>query len=302
MSTTDSDNNIATCANCGKGEENSDDLKACTACKMVKYCNRDCQVAHRPHHKKACKKRAKELHDEELFNQPPPREDCPICMLPLPTLHSGYKYRSCCGKTICSGCIHAVEKRDGGVGLCPFCRTPAPSAEGSIDLYKKRVEMKDAEAMYGLGCCYSHGQYGLPRDIDKALELWHRAAELGHARAYNNIGVTYNNGHGMERDMKKANQYYELAAIGGHIIARHNLGGNELQKGNYDRALKHFMVAAGGGHKNSLTAIQEMFKRGVATKEDYTQALRAYQAYLGEIKSPQRDEAAAADDRLLKYY
>ena len=44
-----------------------------------------------------------------------------------------------------------------------------------------------------------------------------------------------------------------------------------------------------------------MFKTGVATKDDYTQALRAYQAYLGEIKSVQRNEAAAADEE-FKYY
>ena len=28
-------------------------------------------------------KRAAELHDEKLFKQPPPMDDCPICMLPL---------------------------------------------------------------------------------------------------------------------------------------------------------------------------------------------------------------------------
>ena len=42
---------IDTCACCGK--EGSDGLKACMACKMVKYCNRDCQIAHRPQHKKS---------------------------------------------------------------------------------------------------------------------------------------------------------------------------------------------------------------------------------------------------------
>ena len=35
-----------TCANCSKGEECSGDLKSCTACKLVKYCNQDCQIAH----------------------------------------------------------------------------------------------------------------------------------------------------------------------------------------------------------------------------------------------------------------
>ena len=62
------------------------------------------------------------------------------------------------------------------------------------------------------------------------------------------------------------------------------------------------MIAAGGGMKQSLSAIQEMFKNGDATKEDYTQALRAYQEYLDEIKSPQRDEAATFSSEEYKYY
>ena len=53
---------ITLCANCGKGEESAGDLKSCTACKLVKYCNRDCQIAHRPQHKKECKKRAAEVY------------------------------------------------------------------------------------------------------------------------------------------------------------------------------------------------------------------------------------------------
>ena len=47
-SSTTTASSLPICANCGEGEESSGDLKACTACKMVKYCNRDCQIAHRP--------------------------------------------------------------------------------------------------------------------------------------------------------------------------------------------------------------------------------------------------------------
>ena len=57
---TSENNTSSTCANCGKGEDSSIKLKACAACKLVKYCNRECQIAHRPQHKKACKKRAAE--------------------------------------------------------------------------------------------------------------------------------------------------------------------------------------------------------------------------------------------------
>ena len=67
-------------------------------------------------------------------------------------------------------------------------------------------------------------------------------------------------------------------------------------------ALKHFMIAVeSGGSNKSVKMTQKMFTKGVVTKEDYTQALRGYQAYLGEIKSAQRDGAASFSDR-YKYY
>ena len=191
MSKSIDNNNMPTlCANCGKREESVGDLKACTACKMVKYCNRDCQIAHRPQHKKACKKRATELHDIKLFKQPP-NDECPICMLLLPSLDTGSKYKSCCGKRICSGYIHAVAIRDGGVGLCPFCRTPTPTLEEIVEQYKKRAEIDDAEAIRNLGVCYYNGSHGLPQDHAKVLELFHRAGELGNATSYYNIGNSY---------------------------------------------------------------------------------------------------------------
>ena len=45
-----------------------------------------------------------------------------------------------------------------------------------------------------------------------------------------------------------------------------------------------------------------MFMNGHATKDDYVKALRAYQAYLVEIKRPQRDESSAAFSDDYKYY
>ena len=33
------------------------------------------------------------VSDEDLFKKPPPLEDSPICMLQLPSLHTGSKYK-----------------------------------------------------------------------------------------------------------------------------------------------------------------------------------------------------------------
>ena len=133
---------ILLCANCGKSDESSGDLKACTACKLVKYCNRECQIAHRPQHKKACEKRAAELFDETLFKKPPPREECPICMLPPPLYDNstGTTFHTCCGKEICDGCEYAMAE-SGAKELCPFCRTPyAKSDKEEIKRLKKLME------------------------------------------------------------------------------------------------------------------------------------------------------------------
>ena len=94
----DATDDIILCAACGKKEDEDNNLKACTACKMVKYCNRDCQIAHRRQHKKACKKRAAAVQEEALFEQPPPNEDCPVCFL-----H--------CRHSESSGINHVVGKR-----------------------------------------------------------------------------------------------------------------------------------------------------------------------------------------------
>ena len=290
--------NTSTCANCGKGEDNGGDLKACTACKSVKYCNRDCQIAHRPQHKKACRKRAAELRDEVLFKEPPPLYgECPICFIRLPTMDNGKRYHECCGKIICSGCCHAdVYDNHGNIIVgkkCSFCRTPFPTTHDEANKrLKKRMEIGDGYAFCMMGSYSFYGHNGLPQNSAKAVECWHKAGKFG----YTILGTAYSNGWGVERDEKMARHYYELAAMEGNVGSRYNLGVSEYKAGNYDRALKHYMIAVRGGHTDLVKEIQRMYMDGHATKNHYANALRSHQAYLNEIKSDQRDKAAALYD------
>jgi len=186
---------------------------------------------------------------------------------------------------------------------CPFCRAPTPtSVKEAIRRSTKRVDFDDAIAMHNQGNYCRDGRNGFPQDIDKAFELWHRAAELGYAKSYYSIGYAYSNGRGVKSDMKKAVHYWEQAAMKGNVMARYNLGYIEFHKGNTNRAAKHWMIAVGAGGDDSLKEIKELYSNGQATKEDYMQALRIYQEFLGEIKSKQRDEAAAADEEEYRYY
>ena len=146
---------ISCCAECG--EEGVVNLKVCKACMLVKYCNANYQRNHWPKHKKPCKQRAAKLHDEALFKDPPPKEECPICFLPMPpklisciwislppvTILSSVlfiasvpiydfamanakvdteEYDECCGKSICRGCGYSVICI-GQNSICPFCNS-----------------------------------------------------------------------------------------------------------------------------------------------------------------------------------
>jgi len=300
-----SDISLSICANCSKEGANN----TCNKCKKVKYCNAACKKRHRHKHKKDCEeylshiaklreediKCAAELHDKELFKQPPTVEDdCPICLLRLPFLSTGSRYQTCCGKMICCGCIYA-GRMTGASKLCPFCRIPDPKTdELIIERLQKRIDAADADAVNTLAFFYTNGYFGLPQDHAKAFELRHRALNLGCFEACCNIAQAYKFGDGAEIDEKKANYYFELGAMKGYVNARLFLGLEEMVADNVDRALKHFMLAAKGGQNFALEQIKSLYLNGDATKDDYTKSLQAYQTYLDEIRSPQRDEAAAA--------
>ena len=291
MSSSTADTNIDECANCGKAESDDMKLKRCTACKMVRYCSRDCQVANWPQHEKACKKRAAEV-EEELFKDPPEREDCPICMLPLPIDPRHSMFQACCGKTLCLGCIHAQRKVDAS-SPCAFCRTPVPpTGKEFIDRLKKGTERKDGNSICQLAIYYKDGKYGLKKDSAKALRLFLDAGQHGCAHAYYIAGNFYKDGLCVKKDMKRAKHYWELGAIGGSSHARHNLGCSEGEARNHKRACKHFLISAKAGHKDSLDAIKMGVKHGFVTKHEYREALRLYQKLHDDIRSAMRDEAS----------
>ena len=282
------------CAACGK-ERGDNNMNTCNKCDLAVYCNAACKKKHRPKHKKKCEKRAAELYDEKLFRENPPREECPICMLPLPLSISESSFESCCGKLICGGCIYSMAETGGkNMMLCPFCKTPNEiSGDEEVKRLTKLMEMGNADAFGQLGLYYHRGSCGLRQDMAKANELWLKAGQLGCAQAYHNLGYTYEDGIGVEVDKKKAKHYYELAAMKGSIPARHNLGCLEGQAGNHQRAFKHNMLSARAGCNKSLNTVKGGYMDGIVTKDEYANTLREYQKSQDEMKSEARDKALA---------
>ncbi len=298
--TTEADNNSEmtneVCASCGIAAIDNVTLKKCGGCELVEYCSVECQKNHGPQHKQACKKRMAEIRDDRLFTQPKIScyGECPICCLPLPIPEAsqyGGREMTCCSKIICRGCCYAAvvesalnERRF----RCPFCREPLPKTKEMNQNRMKRVKANDPFALqWAGGLCHHEG------DIEGAIQYWTKAAELGEMDAHFNLSLMYQRGEGVEKDQKKVIYHLEEAAIGGHPEARYNLGVYEKDGdgGSYDKAVKHFIIAANLGYDDALDTLKDCFLNGLVSKEVYASALRGHQAAVDATKSKHREEA-----------
>ena len=171
---------------------------------------------------------------------------------------------------------------------CAFCREPLPkSKEECNENEMKRAKKNDPVALREVGKRYREGDY------ETALHYLIKAAGLGDAEAHYELACLYHNVRGVVDDKKKV-YHLEQAAIGGHPKARHNLGYEEGNNGNFERAQKHFIIAANLGYHGSLEGLRQLYVVGHASKEDYAGALRAYQAAVEATKSTEREEAEEA--------
>ena len=61
------------------------------------------------------------------------------------------------------------------------------------------------------------------RDFKTTLALWHKAAEMGHPRAQNGLGVLYRDGDAGEPDKKRAAYWFRQSAQNGYAFAMYSL-------------------------------------------------------------------------------
>lgn len=89
----------------------------------------------------------------------------------------------------------------------------------AVGLYARAAERGHALARYALGTHYADGR-GVERSIDKAVEYYRRAAESGVPDAANSLGRLYENGIGVAADRERAIEWYYRAGIGYHKARR----------------------------------------------------------------------------------
>ena len=230
----------------------------------------------------------------DIFAPIEEREECPICLLPLPIDDSEIRFMACCGKMICMGCIckHVVTETKNGVQQhdhkCIFCRQLMP--KNSVKAMKKLMKKNNPHAHIQMANRYKEGD-GVIQSYTKTLEMYVDAAELGHADAYAGIGLCYKEGIAVERNMSKAFYFLEVGAKKGSIVAQKLLASFHLINANSNEGIEHLKVAAYAGDQDSMDTLMKLYKAKVLSKDDLTQILRAFQTSYDEMKSKDRDDA-----------
>lgn len=260
--------------------------------------------------------------DQSLWMPLPPREDCPVCFVPLPLENELCEYRSCCGKFICTTCVWEGVRAHRLINLrrarkelpeledtCIFCRTPRPkSGETDTKLIEERMKRGDPTAMFRLACFYLDGDIcnGIQKNEEKASKLFHQASDLGSVQALSLLGTLYFDGTFPTDDPEKGAHFAAEAAKKGDVVSRFNLYVNELRKGNTDLAIRHLSLAARAGHEKAMKEMWKYFYKGVISKDRLEKTLREYQNSCKEMKSDDRErfmkwkEAEEGDDIVLQ--
>jgi TPR repeat protein len=151
--------------------------------------------------------------------------------------------------------------------------------EKARDLYERAAALGHSDAQLNLGLMYSNGQ-GVTRNDRTAAQWIRKAAESGLTDAEYSLGLLYFEGRGVRRDPKESLVWYEKAARSGHAQAMNNLG---------------VMYALGQGVERSTTDAYAWFAMSARAGNDEAANNRDLIA-----KEFSGDQSARAEERLAQ--
>ncbi len=118
------------------------------------------------------------------------------------------------------------------------------------------------------------------KDYKEALKQFRLAANQGHAKAQNNLGVMYDNGQGVPQDYKEAAKWFRLAADQGYARAQRNLGimyesGRGMPE-DYGEAGKWYRKAADQGDAEAQFYLGQFYDEGQGVPKNDSEAVKWY--------------------------
>lgn len=171
----------------------------------------------------------------------------------------------------------------------PLPRNPALAAQW----YGAAAAQDHAGAMIALGYQFEKGQ-GVEANIEKAFELYERAARLGTPDAMFNVFRFYLTGKGVKADPEKAKTWLDKAAAAGSIDAKKELAkvgrgayeapGRDLTvaafsaqaKKAYSTSVRLYRQAADLGNADAAVALGQHYAQGLGVPKDLKEAARLF--------------------------
>jgi len=141
---------------------------------------------------------------------------------------------------------------------------------------RTKADGETAEMLYRSGSNYYYG-LGVAKDINKAAELWEKAANKGLARAQFHLANLYERGgDGLQPDPQKALNWYIMAAWQGHaeaqlILAQKYTAGDGVPQ-DYPTAYKWCRRAAENDNPEAQCMLSAIYSEGMGVESDYVQA------------------------------
>jgi len=150
--------------------------------------------------------------------------------------------------------------------------------EAALAEWRALAAQGDVESQYRIARMYYHGEGA--KD-DAAAANWYRlAAEQGHDKAQNNLGLLYEEGRGVEPDFAAAATWYRHAAEQGLATAQANLGRlYEAGLGvdpNQTEAARWYRRSAEQGFAKAQYRLGTMYEEGLGVPRDLAKAAKWY--------------------------
>lgn len=142
---------------------------------------------------------------------------------------------------------------------------------------------------------YARGSAALKRkDYSTALTLFHKAAEMGHAKAQSNLGILYFSGEGVQKDVNEGILWLKKSAEQGLVKEQVLLGtiyyeGKAISQ-DYDKALHYFRLASDKSNDDAQYNLGFMIENGFGVPQNKEEAIALYRksALLGNVKAQVR--------------
>jgi TPR repeat protein len=181
-----------------------------------------------------------------------------------------------------------------GLLVCPALQAdPMAEAPDAVEQFFNKPQSVDAAELFKRGKLYDKGE-GIPQDKAKALDLYHKAAELNYAEAQLLLGIIYDQGIGVTQDYAQALSWYRRAAEQGYAKAQFNLGAM-YDEGlgvpqNFTQAANWYRSAAEQGYANAQFNLGAMYLNGEGVAPDNIEGymwlkLAADQGFATKVKA-----------------